>query len=238
VPKFFSIKYPSGEKYSGYFSPDWEKEVFGIQINKDGSKYVGMFKNGMYDGRGRLILHKGDYYEGDFKENKANGFGKYVNSKGEIYIGNVNLKDISSESISDNITYVSQQSYVFNDTLKNNIILNRNISYKEYEKVIDICNLNNLRNSKKLRNNFLIEDNGFNISGGEKQKIVLARSLLKDSNYIILDEALSEVGINEEKDIIKKIFLYFKDKTIIYISHKKEIIDMFDLKYKLERRKG
>ena len=88
VPKFFSIKYPSGEKYSGYFSPDWEKEVFGIQINKDGSKYVGMFKNGMYDGRGRLILHKGDYYEGDFKENKANGFGKYVNNKGEIYIGN------------------------------------------------------------------------------------------------------------------------------------------------------
>jgi len=164
---------------------------------------------------------------------------KYLKDyKGEIYIGNVNLKDISSESISDNITYVSQQSYVFNDTLKNNIVLNRNISYKEYEKVIDICNLNNLRNSKKLRNNFLIEDNGFNISGGEKQKIVLARSLLKDSNYIILDEALSEVGINEEKDIIKKIFLYFKDKTIIYISHKKEIIDMFDLKYKLERRKG
>ena len=88
VPKFFSIKYPSGEKYSGYFSPDWEKEVFGVQINKDGSKYVGMFKNGMHDGRGRLILHKGDYYEGEFKENKANGFGKYVNIKGEIYIGN------------------------------------------------------------------------------------------------------------------------------------------------------
>ena len=87
-PKSFSIRYPSGEKYSGYFSPDWEKEVFGIQINKDGSKYVGLFKNGMFDGRGRLILRKGDYYEGEFKQNKANGFGKYVNVKGEIYIGN------------------------------------------------------------------------------------------------------------------------------------------------------
>ena len=53
----------------------------------------------------------------------------------------------------------------------------------------------------------------------------------------IKDEALSEVGINEEKEIIKKIFCNFKDKTIIYISHKKEIIKMFDLKYKLERRK-
>ena len=88
VPKSFSIKYPSGEKYSGYFSPNWEKEVFGIQINPNGSKYVGMFKNGMYEGRGRLIFRKGDYYEGEFKDNKANGFGKYVNIKGDIYIGN------------------------------------------------------------------------------------------------------------------------------------------------------
>ena len=87
VTKFFSIRYPSGEKYSGYYSPDWVKEVFGIQIDKNGSKYVGMFKNGMFEGRGRLILHKGDYYEGEFVQNKANGFGKYVNSKGEIYNG-------------------------------------------------------------------------------------------------------------------------------------------------------
>ena len=52
-PRSFSIRYPSGEKYSGYFSPNWEKEVFGIQINPNGSKYVGLFKRGMYDGRGR-----------------------------------------------------------------------------------------------------------------------------------------------------------------------------------------
>ena len=88
VPKIFSIRYPSGEKYSGYFSPNWEKEIFGIQINPNGSKYVGLFKNGMYDGRGRLIFRKGDYFEGEFKNNKANGFGKYVNINGEIYIGN------------------------------------------------------------------------------------------------------------------------------------------------------
>jgi hypothetical protein len=87
LPKFFSIRYPTGEKYSGYYSPDWIKEVFGIQIDKNGSKYVGMFKNGMFDGRGRLILHKGDYYEGEFVQNKANGLGKYVNAKGEIYNG-------------------------------------------------------------------------------------------------------------------------------------------------------
>ena len=87
-PKLFSIRYPVGEKYSGYFSPNWEKEIFGIQINPNGSKYVGLFKKGMYEGRGRLIFRKGDYFEGEFKNNKANGFGKYVNINGEIYIGN------------------------------------------------------------------------------------------------------------------------------------------------------
>ena len=87
VPKLVSIRYPSGEKYSGYFSPNWVKELFGIQIDKNGSKYVGLFKNGMFEGRGRLILHKGDYYEGEFVQNKANGLGKYVNAKGEIYNG-------------------------------------------------------------------------------------------------------------------------------------------------------
>jgi ABC-type bacteriocin/lantibiotic exporter with double-glycine peptidase domain len=164
---------------------------------------------------------------------------KYLNDyKGDIYIGNINLKDINNETISNNMTYVSQKSFIFNDTLKNNIICDRDINMNDYEKVINICNLINFRNNKALRNNFLIEDDGFNISGGERQKIILARSLLKESNYIILDEALSEVGILEEKEIINKIFKHYKDKTIIYISHKPEIINMFDQKFKLERRLG
>lgn len=161
---------------------------------------------------------------------------KYLNDyDGNIYIGNINLKDISESNILFNMTYVSQNSFINNDTLKNNVIYDRNISDDKYEQILSICNLKKLRDSKKLRNNFIIEDDGFNISGGERQKIILARSLLKESNYLILDEALSEVGVLEEKEIIKKIFNNFKDKTIIYISHKEEIINMFNLKFKLER---
>lgn len=164
---------------------------------------------------------------------------KYLSEyKGNIYFGNINLKDISDYIISYNFTYVSQNSFINNDTLKNNIIIDRSISDEEYERVINICNLNKLRDSKFNRNNFIIEEDGFNISGGERQKIILARSLLKYSNYIILDEALSEVGFEEEKEIINKIFDFYSDKTIIYISHKKEIIDLFQNKYKLERSCG
>ena len=162
---------------------------------------------------------------------------KYLDDyKGEILIDNKNIKDISSNIISNSITYVSQNNFLLNDTLKNNIIYGRKVKDEEYENVIHLCNLDTLRNNK-LRDNMIIEEDGFNISGGERQKIILARSILKDSEFIILDEALSEVGVKEEKEIIKKIFDYFKDKTIIYISHKKEIISMFKDKYKLERSK-
>ena len=154
-----------------------------------------------------------------------------------IKIDNKDLNNISKLSIQDSFTYVSQNNYITNDTIKNNIIYDRDINENEYKKIIDICNLNTLIESKYLKDNFMIEDNGFNISGGEKQKIILARSLLKDSNYIILDESLSEVDINEEKQILNKIFDVYKEKTIIYISHKKEIISMFKQKYKIERIK-
>lgn len=162
---------------------------------------------------------------------------KYLNDyNGSIIIDNNDLKNISRKSIQNSFTYVSQNNYITNDTIRNNIIYDRNINDNDYKKIIDICNLNPLIESKYLKDNFMIEDNGFNISGGERQKIILARSLLKDSNYIILDEALSEVDIYEEKQILNKIFDYCKEKTLIYISHKKEIIPMFKEKYKIERK--
>lgn len=164
---------------------------------------------------------------------------KYIEDySGEILIDNINIKDINSNVISNSITYVSQNNFLLNDTLKNNIIYDRRIKEEDYENVIKLCNLEVLRNSSKLRNNMIIEEDGFNVSGGERQKIILARSILKDSEFIILDEALSEVGVEEEKEILKKIFKYFKGKTIIYISHKEEIISMFKDKYKLERSKA
>ena len=161
---------------------------------------------------------------------------KYLDDYGgRILINNRNIKDIDSNIISSSFTYVSQNSYLNNDTLKNNIIYDRQISDENYENIINICHVNKIRDDKLLRDNYMVEENGFNLSGGERQKIVLARSLLKESNYIILDEALSEVGFEEEKIILNKIISYFKDKTIIYISHKKEIIDLFTDKYYLER---
>ena len=73
-----------------------------------------------------------------------------------------------------------------------------------------------------MRFDSLIEANSKNISGGEVQRIILARGLLNDANIIILDEALSEVDKGLESKIIKNIRKYFQEKTIIYISHKNQ----------------
>ncbi len=162
---------------------------------------------------------------------------KYIDSyKGEIYINDLNLKDIKNELIKNTFIYVSQNEILFADTLENNVLLNRDITINEYEEILKLSKVDKIRDNKKFRNMFYIEENGFNLSGGERQKIILARALLKKGNYLILDEALSEVGFEEEIEIIKGIFNKFKDKTIIYISHKKEVIKEFEYKYRFYQK--
>ena len=159
---------------------------------------------------------------------------KYLKDyNGKVVINGVDYNKIEDNIINNSFTYIGQNEKIFSDTFKNNIILNRNIDESKYNKIIDICNLSHFKDKE----NILIEENGFNISGGEKQRIILARALLKNSNYIIIDEALSEVDTEIEKDIIKNLCEYFKEKTIIYVSHKKEIQDIFNCYYDIERRK-
>lgn len=161
----------------------------------------------------------------------------YLNGyKGNIKINDFNIKDIDKSTLINSITYISQKESLFNDSIKNNIILDRKIGYKKYNEILKICNVDKIIDSKKFRDKFIIEENGFNLSGGERQKIILARGLLKECNIIILDESLSEVGLEEEIKIIKKIFKKYEKNTIIYISHKNEIKDLFEYKYNFSKK--
>ena len=163
---------------------------------------------------------------------------KYKNNyKGKITIDNVNLKDLSIDFIRNNFVYIGQNEKLFIGSLKYNITLDRNVSSKEVDKVIKICKVDEIIDEKSLRDNTYIESDGFNLSGGERQRIILARGLLKKCEYIIIDEALSEVDIDLEKAIIKNILTEFKDKTIIYVTHKKEVRELFEKNYDLERSK-
>lgn len=161
---------------------------------------------------------------------------KYFSSyTGNIFINDVNLKDIDEAVINNSFTYIGQNEKIFNDTIKNNILLDRRVSDKLYEEVINITRVNEIINSKGLKDGSIIEEDGFNLSGGERQRIILARSLIKNSNYLLIDEALSEVDDTLEKSIILDLIDKFKDKTIIYVSHKESIQKLFKNKIFLER---
>ena len=74
----------------------------------------------------------------------------------------------------------------------------------------------------------LIEENGFNLSGGEKQRIILARTLLNNFDILLIDEGLNQVDINLERKILKNLFKKYINKTIIIVSHRYNNMDLFD----------
>ncbi len=149
-------------------------------------------------------------------------FKNTVLDKGEILIDSENIKDIDLGTIRKNILYVSQNEELFTATIKDNILAGRFVNKQLFNDICRVCELESIVYKKPLRYESLIEAKTNNLSGGEKQRIILARGLLKNANIIILDEALSEVDSILETKIIKNIRLYFKDKTIIYISHKNQ----------------
>ena len=120
-------------------------------------------------------------------------YGEYDLSKGTIYLGDKNIKDINLYSIRNNILYVSQQEKLFFGTIKENILAGRNVDNNLFDTICKICEIDSIVNKREMRYNALIDPSFNNLSGGEKQRIILARGLLKRSNYLILDEALSEV---------------------------------------------
>jgi ATP-binding cassette subfamily B protein len=143
----------------------------------------------------------------------------YEPKTGEIRINDINIKDYKLKVLRDNITYVSQDEMIFTDSLKNNITLGQDIGVNILNEVIKICQVDNIINKKGLRLDSFILENGENLSGGEKARIILARSLLKESSIILIDETFAQIEESDANKIINSIMKKYKDKTILLISH-------------------
>ncbi len=139
--------------------------------------------------------------------------------KGTIKIADINIKDYSLNTLRSNILYVSQKEKIFNDTIYQNITLNKKVSKKELNNIINLTKVDEIINKKTFRLDSYLYDSGSNLSGGERQRIILARSLIMKPKILILDESLSEVDDKTENEILANIDKYLKNTTIIYISH-------------------
>lgn len=143
--------------------------------------------------------------------------------KGTITINDINIKDYTLKTIRKNIRYVSQNERLYTDTIENNIMISNKIPLKELNEILKITKVDEIISKKALRLNTLLVDGGFNLSGGEKERIILARAIVTKPKILILDETLSEVNEDLELEIIENLKEYLKDSTIIYISHHKQI---------------
>ena len=144
-----------------------------------------------------------------------------------IFINNLDINTIKESSIKNNICYVSQDEYLFSDTIKNNILLYKSASNKEISKALKTTELDKVLKNRNISLNYLLEENGHNLSGGERQKILLARALLRKTDYIIFDESTSEIDIESERKIINNMKTEYK-KTILFISHRNQNKDLFN----------
>ena len=149
----------------------------------------------------------------------------YDVGKGQVIIDDIDINNISKNSIEQDIVYINQNEILFNDTIYNNINITGS-KQDEFVKVTKMCHVDSIFNDQGY--NMMIEENGFNLSGGERQRIILARSLLKRFNILIIDEGLNQIDINLERKILKNMFKTYTDKTIIVISHRLDNMDLFD----------
>ena len=153
---------------------------------------------------------------------------KYLtNYEGDILIDNRELSYYNLFDIRKKITYLSQDEYLYTDTIYNNIVLNNKIAYQEYLNILKLTGVDKIIKRSILKDSMLIENNGSNLSGGERQRILLARALVKQSDIYIFDESLSAIDIKNERYILKDLFNYLKYKTVIVISHRFNNRDLY-----------
>lgn len=155
--------------------------------------------------------------------------------KGTIRIGDIELSDIAESSLMQNITYISHNSYLFKGTIRENLLMgNPNATEDEMWAVLEQTNLAAfLRNEEGLDTK--LAEKASNLSGGQCQRLALARALLHDSPVYIFDEATSNIDVESENDIMEQILLLAKKKSVLLISHRLANITKADMIYAMEQ---
>lgn len=161
----------------------------------------------------------------------------YVPSEGEIYINSKNLNSISIEFLRESITYVSQEDFIFTGSIKDNLKLgNSNISDREMKLICEAFGVDTFVKKMERGYESILDERGANLSKGQKQKISLARAVLKNPRILILDEATSNIDMDSERNILR--YLYDETNiTLVLISHRYDSVINSDHIYVLEQGK-
>ncbi len=153
----------------------------------------------------------------------------YDPQSGVILIDNIDLKSHNKNNVRDYISYVPQTTFLFSDTIKNNIRFGKNnASDSEIKKYAKISCINDEIEEFPNKYNSILGERGINLSGGQKQRIALARALIKKPKILLLDDCLSAVDVKTEKEISNNLQNHSEDITKIIVSQRTSILKNCD----------
>lgn len=162
----------------------------------------------------------------------------YEPNKGQITIGKTDLNNIKQKSWRSHIGTVMQEGYIFNDTIANNIAVGVDVIDKErLVYAADVANILSFIQEYPLGFNTKIGQEGVGISTGQKQRLLIARAVYKNPEMLFFDEATSALDANNEKEIMEKLNIFFKDKTVVVIAHRLSTVMNADQIVVLEKGK-
>ena len=161
-------------------------------------------------------------------------------SFGKIQIDEISLTNSNRDIWSSKITYIPQEDFFLDETVLENILLGSNIEAFDYSRLKWACKMalvDDFLEISKSGLGVLMGENGNNFSGGQKQRIGIARALYRSSELLIFDESTSSLDPQIEKEIIENILNKLKTKTIIFVTHKTNILHLFDKTYEVTNSK-
>ncbi|MGB5396469.1 MAG: ABC transporter ATP-binding protein [Gammaproteobacteria bacterium] len=146
--------------------------------------------------------------------------GLYPQDAGEIYFDNVNIKHIGLDVVREHVATVLQHPAMFNDSVRENLTLGRDIDDASIWRAIEIAQLKNVIEAMPEGLDTIIGRSGVRLSGGQRQRIAIARMILADPKVVILDEATSSLDTDTEARLHEAMHAFLQDRTTLIIAHR------------------
>ena len=160
--------------------------------------------------------------------------GLYAPTNGEILIDGIPVTEIGLDRLREHISLVLQTPRMFNDTLRHNLTLGRQVPELRLMEALYAAQLGGVVQKLTDGLDTMIGKEGIRLSGGERQRLAIARMLVSEPSVVILDESTSALDIHTETDLFKSLDTYLKGKSMLIIAHRLSTIEHADLIYVLK----